>query len=139
MPSSVTRPRPLSLPAKVDLTLHIWMTFLVVERGLRREPLPDFVSRLGGSGRRVRVRHSPARLSRAVYKSLRIGRRRPKCLITSLVLFHLLRSQGDRAELIIGLPDEPADHFAHAWVELEGKDVGPPPGRNGHLELARFG
>ena len=27
---------------------------------------------------------------------------------------------------------------AHAWVELAGVDVGPPPGRNGHVELARY-
>jgi Transglutaminase-like superfamily len=136
--STAARRQPLAFPAKVKLALRIWTTFLVVERGLRREPLPDFVARLGRK-RRAGVRHSPIRLSSAVHRALRIGRRRPKCLVNSLVLYHLLRSQGDAAELVIGLPDEPADHFAHAWVELGGVDVGPPPGRNGHLELARFG
>ncbi|MEX0815869.1 MAG: lasso peptide biosynthesis B2 protein [Gaiellales bacterium] len=136
MPNAATRP--LSLPAKVELALRIWTTFLVVQGGIRRQPLPDFVAQLGGSGRQLRESHSPAQLSRAVYKSLRIGSRRPKCLVNSLVLFHLLRTQGDPAELVIGLPEEPADHFAHAWVEVEGVDVGPPPGRNGHRELARF-
>ena len=36
------------------------------------------------------------------------------------------------------LPGEARDQTAHAWVELNGRDVGPPPGRNGHAELARF-
>ena len=42
------------------------------------------------------------------------------------------------AELVIGLPKNPADKAAHAWVELDGIDVGPPPGRNGHEQMARF-
>jgi hypothetical protein len=54
-------------------------------------------------------------------------------------LFRLLREQGDPAELVIGLPDAAADHEAHAWVEVDGRDVGPPPGRGQHEPLARFG
>jgi len=54
------------------------------------------------------------------------------------VLYRLLREQGDAAELVIGLPKNPADKSAHAWVELDGVDVGPPPGRNGHEQMARF-
>ena len=41
-------------------------------------------------------------------------------------------------ELVIGLPREPKDKDAHAWVELHGMDVGPPPGRGLHEELARY-
>ena len=41
-------------------------------------------------------------------------------------------------QLVIGLPHTPADKDAHAWVELAGTDVGPPPGRASHEELARF-
>ena len=58
--------------------------------------------------------------------------------MSSLVLYRLLREQGDDAELVIGLPQTPADKDAHAWVELAGRDVGPPPGRGPHEELARF-
>lgn len=130
--------QPLSLPHKLRLALRVWRAYVLVRTGLRREPLPDFVDRLSRQRRAVNGRHSPARLSRAVDKSLHVGKRRPSCLVNSLVLFHLLRRQGDPAELVIGLPDTEADHFAHAWVELEGNDVGPPPGRGRHLELARF-
>ena len=54
------------------------------------------------------------------------------------MLYRLLRRQGDPAELVIGLPASPRDKDAHAWVELDGRDVGPFPGRNGHVELARY-
>ncbi len=77
-------------------------------------------------------------LSRAVDRSLRVGGRRPRCLFNALVLFRLLREQGDSPELIIGLAEVPTDERAHAWVELEGRDVGPPPGRSGHRDMARL-
>ena len=73
------------------------------------------------------------------HRSLRIGGIRPRCLYNALVLYRLLREQGDQAVLVIGLPPTAANEEAHAWVELSGYDVGPPPGRNGHEPLARFG
>jgi hypothetical protein len=130
---------PLSLLGKAELALRVWQTYARVRAGLKREPLSDVVKGLAPPHSLRPERHSPPRLSRAVDRSLRIGGRRPPCLVKSLVLFHLLRSQGDPAELVVGLPRTPAEHFAHAWVELHGVDVGPPPGRGGHLELARFG
>jgi hypothetical protein len=54
------------------------------------------------------------------------------------VLYGLLRDQGDEAELVIGLPLEPKDFDAHAWVEIREADVGPPPGQGRHQELARY-
>jgi Transglutaminase-like superfamily len=127
----------LSLLAKVGLALRIWSLYPRILVGLRREQFPGYVARLGRPG----ARHeplSPARLSRAVDRSLRLGSRRPRCLVNALVLYRLLREQGDAAELVIGLQQTPADKDAHAWVELGGKDVGPPPGKGPHRELARF-
>jgi len=77
-------------------------------------------------------------LSGAVDRSLRLGPFRTRCLFGALVLYRLLREQGDPAELVIGLPEEARDQAAHAWVELGGFDLGPPPGRGTHTELARF-
>jgi Transglutaminase-like superfamily len=128
---------PLSVRAKAVLALRIWALYPRVLVGLRREQLPPFVERLGATGPQ-RARLSPDRLSRAVDQSLRLGARRPRCLVNALVLYRLLREQGDAAELVIGLPQTPADKDAHAWVELDGTDVGPPPGRASHEELARF-
>jgi transglutaminase superfamily protein len=128
---------PLSRRAKAGLALRIWALYPRVLVGLRREQLPAFVARLGATGRR-RAPHAPDRLARAVDRSLRLGSRQPRCLVGALVLYRLLREQGDEPELVIGLPQTPADKDAHAWVELAGVDVGPPPGRGTHEELARF-
>lgn len=128
----------LSLRAKTGLALRIWVLLARVVVGLRREPLPALVARLGSAPRARSDRLAPDRLSRAVDRSLRVGGRRPRCLVNALVLYRLLREQGDDAELVVGLPARPVDKDAHAWVELGGVDVGPPPGRSGHEQLARF-
>jgi hypothetical protein len=128
----------LSLRAKAGLALRIWTLLARVLVGLRREPLPALVARLGRAEGDRAGRLAPDRLSRAVDRSLRVGGRRPRCLVNALVLYRLLREQGDDAELVVGLPARPVDKDAHAWVELGGVDVGPPPGRSGHEELARF-
>jgi hypothetical protein len=128
----------LSAHAKAHLALRIVASFLVVRLQVHRRPLPQLVGTLAETPARGGVHLPPRRLGNAVDRTLQVGRRRPTCLVSSLVLFRLLRRQGDAAELVIGLPLNAADKDAHAWVELAGMDVGPPPGRNGHLELARY-
>jgi len=128
----------LTIATKARLATRIGATFLLVHWRLRRSPLPRVVESLSGrDGSSPRV--EPRRLSRIVYETLRLGRRHPRCLVNALVLFRLLRAQGDGAELVIGLPETPLDHEAHAWVELDRVDVGPPPGKGSHEELARYG
>jgi hypothetical protein len=86
-----------------------------------------------------RPAQSPWLLSYAVDKALRIGPFRPRCLVSALVLYRLLHEQGDEPELVIGLPAAAAsDHRAHAWIEFDGRDVGPSPGRGRHAPLARY-
>jgi hypothetical protein len=82
---------------------------------------------------------APARLGRAVWRSLSIAGYQPRCLTSSLILYRLLIEQGQLGELVLGLPHEPLDNKAHAWIEIGGTDVGPPPGKQGHEELARYG
>lgn len=126
----------LSLPSKVWLLGRVWWAGLLVVVALRRHPLPEAVIALGRPSASNPL--PPALLSRAVSRGLRIGGRRPRCLIRSLVLYRLLRAQGDAAEIVIGLPHRPESPDAHAWVELAGHDVGPWPGRGQHVELARY-
>lgn len=124
---------------KTGLVFRIWFRALWVWDALRRQPLPKVMERLARQDEHsTKPAHPPARLSRAVDRSLRIGGWQPRCLVRSLVLCRLLANQGDRPELVIGLPKEAMEHKAHAWVELESVDVGPAPGRNGHIELARY-
>jgi Transglutaminase-like superfamily len=128
------------LPFRQKLMLggRVLTAYVRVRRGLRGVELPVAVARLGAVGEATRRRHPPSRLSRAVDRTLRAAPDDPTCLVRSLVLFRLLREQGDEAQLVIGLPERPATHEAHAWVELDGHVVGPPPGRAGHSEMARF-
>jgi hypothetical protein len=123
----------------MQLALRVWISYLYVLMRVRREPLPELVSRLGRQGQFSGRRYSPVQLSRATARALRVGQRRPTCLVSSLVLYRLLRMQGEEAELVIGLPLRATDKDAHAWVELDGRDTGPPPGRGQHVPLARFG
>ncbi|MGH3114387.1 MAG: lasso peptide biosynthesis B2 protein, partial [Gaiellaceae bacterium] len=109
---------PLSLTAKLQLALRIWARFAVIRLTVRRRPLPDLVAHLSRPSRPAARHHPAARLSRAVDRALRVGGRQPTCLVNSLVLFRLLREQGDEAELVIGLPDDGRKRIAHAWVEL---------------------
>jgi hypothetical protein len=129
---------PLTSPRKVWLVLRSWGLFVSVWIRLRRRPIPVVVHELSSVRRPASSPVRPVRLGRVVGRSLGVGPWRARCLFTSIVLFRLLREQGDEPELVIGLPLEPKDRDAHAWVELAGRDVGPPPGRGRHVELARY-
>lgn len=135
----MSRSGPLPLSTKARLTARIGGTFLLAHWRLRRTPLPSVVESFAARDRRALQRMEARRLSRIVHGTLHLGPLRPRCLVNALVLFRLLRAQGDRAELVIGLPHHPRDHEAHAWVEVERVDVGPPPGKGSHEELARYG
>lgn len=131
--------RRLGMAARARLACRVWVLAARAMIEVRREPLPKLVrsyaTRANGRGPKL----PPWLLASAVDRALRVRNLRPRCLINALVLYRLLREQGDDAELVIGLPGEARDHRAHAWVELDGRDVGPPPGRAGHEPLARFG
>ncbi len=132
-------PRRLSAPAKLALALRIWGLFLTTYVAVKRRPLPEVIADFPGSGGATSFRVEPRRLAKIVRQVLRLGPWQARCLWAAMVLYRLLRLQGDRPELVIGLPVEPRDKDAHAWVELGGVDVGPPPGRAGHQEMARYG
>ena len=134
----MSRTGSLPLATKAQLAARIGGTFLLVHWRLRRNPLPRVVESFAGRDRGGIARLEAHRLSRIVYGTLHLGPLRPRCLVNALVLFRLLRAQGDQAELVIGLPHDARDHEAHAWVEVERIDVGPPPGRGTHEELARY-
>lgn len=132
------RSRPSSSWRRAGLAVEIWATYARVRGAVHRRPLPELIDELAQAPDR-RLESAPADLSAAVDRRLTFGRRKPTCLVSALVLFRLLRRRGQAAELVIGLREHAVTQEAHAWVELEGRDVGPAPGRNGHVQLARFG
>jgi hypothetical protein len=127
-----------ALTTTVILAARTFYWFAVVVVLLRRRPLADLVERLG-TVRRRRRRVNAGVLGRGVAKLLHVGPIRARCLTMALVHYRLLREQGDPAELVIGLEGNPQSIDAHAWVEIGGIDVGPPPGRGSHRELVRYG
>lgn len=133
----IDREVPLSAVAKVKLILRIAVSWAWVGVGLRRRPVPDLVAALRNP-RTTAPALQPRRLSRVVDRVMRIGSFQPRCIIRALVLYRLLREQGSLPEVVIGLPHDPTDHLAHAWVEIDGVDVGPRPGRGNHQELVRY-
>lgn len=124
--------------ARLRLWLRIVRWYLVVRVRTGREPLPKLAARISDAGPPRSERIPPRQLAWAVDRTLRIGRLRPRCIFNALVLYRLLHEQGDAAELVIGLPKHATDKSAHAWVEIDGIDIGPPPGQNGHEPMARF-
>ncbi len=134
----LTGREPLGATEKLRLWLRIVRWYATVRIRTGREPLPGLAARIGDTGPARGRRLPPRQLAWAVDRTLHIGARRPRCIFNALVLYRLLREQGDAAELVIGLPRNAGDKDAHAWVELDGVDVGPPPGQNGHEPMARF-
>ena len=121
---------------KATFALGAMATAGRINLALRRKPLPEVVQSLGHPT--DRPFHNPRQLTHWVDRSLRLGPFMPRCVVRSLVLYHYLRREGWPAEIVIGLPDRPADKNAHAWIEVDGQDVGPPPGRGQHVEMARY-
>ncbi len=130
--------KPLTSVRKLVLGAHVWRVHLIVRAGLRRDSLSTLVQRLDvRDGARDEV-DDPARLSRIVDKGLSVFGLRPRCLILALVLFRVMRERGIPAEVVIGIPHQAEDHLAHAWVEVDNVDFGPPPGKGRHEELVRY-
>ncbi len=93
--------------------------------------------RLGGraplaTGSRYDV-HRARRLAHGVHLAARIPPVDVVCLPRALTLWSLLRRRGVPAELVIGVEDPSSAFAAHAWVRVQGVDIGEDP-----AQLARF-
>lgn len=126
-----------SVGAKLLWAIQVYWTWAVVLVQIRRTPLPDLIGEM-----RVPRRSSPAWTPRRtvanVARLLRFRNRRARCLISSIVGLRMLSMAGYETDVVIGLPNDAADHGAHAWLEVGGRDIGPPPGRGDHVEIARY-
>lgn len=123
---------------KLRLVLWVARDYWAVKRALSHHPLPEAVAFVGAAPAGARTSLPPARLSHAVDRCLLVGPLRARCLVRAMVLHRMLRRQGFATSVVIGLPTAATSTDAHAWVEIDGRDVGPGPGRSGHLELVRY-
>jgi hypothetical protein len=123
---------------RVRLAAAVGRDVVAVRRALAGRPLPDAIALVGAVPSVGTAVWPVPMLSRAVDRCLIWGPVRTRCLIRAMVLYRLLRRQGAPAQVVIGLQPAAATPDAHAWVEIDGRDVGPSPGRSGHDELARY-
>jgi transglutaminase-like putative cysteine protease len=111
---------------------------VAVRRALAAHPLPVAIEVTGRVQQSAGDPWPVPRLRRAVDRCLLRRPLRARCLVRAMVLYRLLRRQGLPAQVVIGLAPSATSTDAHAWVEVEGRDVGPYPGRSGNDELARY-
>lgn len=128
---------PLGPFAKARIALMTWTVLARVFVMVKARPLPVVVERLSRPGD-TSIDIDPIVLGRYVHKALSTPLGVPRCLYLALVHFRLLIRTGHRPELIIGLPDRADSPEAHAWIEIDSIDVGPPPGRSDSVEMARY-
>jgi hypothetical protein len=116
----------LSPSAKARLAGEILLAYVRVRRNLRRADFRSVLSTIrsvGGPERADTV--GPARLGRAVARTLRVLPTDSRCLMQSLVLTSLLARRGIPSLVVIGVSPG-ADFGAHAWVESSGVPLLPP-------------
>ena len=78
----------------------------------------EYVGRAHPSAERLLVAHA----WQAVDRAARLYLGRVACLQRAAATVYLLRRRGVPAALVVGVRHEP--FAAHAWVELDGRDVG---------------
>ncbi|HEX6300671.1 MAG TPA: lasso peptide biosynthesis B2 protein [Acidimicrobiia bacterium] len=127
------------LARRTRLMTRIWLRYATVKVLLgKRQPLADTIDALRRRTPASPIHQEPRQLGRSVVRALRVGRLQPRCLTLALIHMSLLNDNGTPGQLVIGLPDGARSPRAHAWIEIDGVDIGPPPGRHGHQELVRY-
>ena len=140
MPGPSRAGRAPSPVVRAALLAEMWQVYRRTRVLLRSADLPAAVRELGRLPTARRAPDvDPVWLGRTTWRRLRWPGGGPVCLDRALVQFAMLSRRGLRPELVIGLPRSASDKDAHAWVEIDQVDVGPPPGGSGHLPLARYG
>jgi hypothetical protein len=122
---------------KLRLAAVIVARYVRVRLDLSRYALPEVVARYS---RRAPSSHhyTVPTLRRGVDRLLVLPGRPMRCLPRALVLYSLLVEQEQDPRLVVGLPTVATSTRAHAWVEIDGVDVGPSPGQNGHQPMSAY-
>ena len=123
---------------RTRLAFRIWRRYVVVKVQLSRQPLAESIQTLRDRRPASPIDQGPQQLGRSVVRALTVGRIQPRCLTLALIHMTLLEDNRIPNQLVIGLPKDPRSPRAHAWIEIDGIDIGPPPGRHGHEELVRY-
>lgn len=122
---------------RIRLALVVAVRYVRIRLDLPRVSLPDLVARYSQLPP-YRHPYPVHTLRRAVDRLLVLPGRPLRCLPRALVLYSLAVEQDQNARLVVGLPKHAGSSRAHAWVEINGVDVGPSPGQDGHQPLVAY-
>ena len=122
---------------RVRLAIVVAFRYLRVRLDLPRVALPELVARYSRTPRHPQ-RYPVHTLRRAVDRLLVLPGRPLRCLPRALVLYSLVVEQDQNPRLVVGLPEAGDSNRAHAWVEIDGVDVGPSPGRADHQPMVAY-
>lgn len=123
---------------RVRLARRVIARYIAVRVLLARLPLPRVVDTYSEKASPPTSVIEVKSLRRAVDRLLVLPGRPLRCLPRALVLYSMLIEEGHEARIAIGLPEVSTTIRAHAWVEVEGIDVGPSPGRDGHAPMVLY-
>jgi Transglutaminase-like superfamily len=134
-------------PGEWLLLSQLALCAMVVGIALRITTLPRLTGFNGRCATHRRLRHFPffhaqhqlTRLAILADWAVRITLAPGPCLTRSLLLFWLLKAQGEPTELFIGINKETAALHGHAWIETRGQVVSDSPAMAGRfVTLLRF-
>ena len=122
---------------RAALVAEAWTTYRKVRRLLPHGDVGGIVASLTSLPPAHAARDvDPQWLGRMIWR--RLPQAQAVCIDRALVQMAMLHRRGVSSRLVIGLPKVATSKEAHAWVEVDGVDVGPPPGGRGHTALARY-
>jgi hypothetical protein len=134
-------------PSEWLLLPQLALCALGVGIALRITTLPRLTGFIGRCAKNRWLRHFPffhaqhqlAQLVILADWATRITLAPGPCLTRSLLLFWLLKAQGEPTELFIGISKETAALHGHAWIETQGQVVSDSPTMTGRFAtLLRF-
>lgn len=136
--------RRLSKLSPVELLVFFQLFFfaLTARLMLRFISLSRVIKVLSASARNPLLKRVPlghcgqdySQLTMVADLAARAIRAEGPCLLRSLLLFWLLKTRGEEAELLIGIRKETNLLQSHAWIETQGKVLGQ--NEHGPLQFA---
>jgi hypothetical protein len=113
------------------LFFQLFTFALALRVGLVLVPLPRLVRILSTQvtgfleGFQIGYKKSDwSRLATLADLAARVARGKGRCLMRSLLLFTLLKTRGEPAELLIGVNKDGTVFQAHAWIQTNGTILG---------------
>jgi hypothetical protein len=122
-------------PREVFILLQFFIFALIVHSSLRCVALPRVIAFGTGLAKNRFWRCLPlsqnyfqlTQLTLLASTASRFARPNGPCLLRSLLLFWLLKSRDEPAELLIGINKDTSVLQSHAWVESPGKILADSP------------